>query len=675
VPEIPDYGQLQAELAAERQRRAALEARLAELEASLASLRGGPKKTADDLAAFSLHHALAAKADDGEERAALESWLLESELRIEDRERAERITTAPLPLLVEQTPRALSDKLAATSLAMEAAEQRAQHNAQQVKRLTEELMAARAEQIRTASRLRDLEERLSRTEHHAAYAPPVADWPRPDHSLPLPLEDVGASPEQMTPSSVEEDLMRVSFQMRAPADKPRTEQKPELRSDRKLPVFEEFELPGAPRPAHEAAASPTALSPMLAPSPETPPEAPATATAGTMVTPALNLEDALALWSTNGELPVTTAATETPTPETTAGPAENTRPEPPGLSLEEALAEFSASANVPPRTPTPAPEDTAAWQPLIDEAPDQEDSYITPSIAGLPGAWEDATAPSPPAASSNVAAQPPLHETIEPMETPAPVHIAADMTPSEPDTPDLKSGEVFEIEVIDEHTPLPPAEEAAEESETDTTGGTAIGIEDLEAVPLSASPTREETLASEAAPKVPASDLLEPVPDFEAEPGLVEENTPEPAETGALMADANPAQSGQEAYLEPLPEFVSEIAPAVTSRPPVSLVDLDDAEQERKIHAANEAQARPATRRETPITASARDGAGVMAESLRAWGGMKQPSLPTHKAPPAAAPPPSAASEAEDSAPADSPASSKGRKGMVEALMRFMGPR
>jgi hypothetical protein len=164
----PEFERLQAELEAERAARVTAEERVRRLEARLDELTGDVSVAAP---ALDMLH-LAAEAPpptQPEVPAELELWLVQAQLV------AEAMETTPvlipgaalhMPLMMPATtPEAeVPEALKSAKLAVEAAEARAAHNAQQVKKLTEELAEARAEQMRTASRLRQLTDRLDRVE-------------------------------------------------------------------------------------------------------------------------------------------------------------------------------------------------------------------------------------------------------------------------------------------------------------------------------------------------------------------------------------------------------------------------------------------------------------------------------------------------------------------------------
>ncbi|MCC6144023.1 MAG: hypothetical protein IT368_09470, partial [Candidatus Hydrogenedentes bacterium] len=205
----PEFERLQAELHAEREARAAAEDRVRRLEARLEELTNlatagaapasasSPEPPAPASALGLLELAAAAPGAAGaEDHAELELWLVQAQLVAEALETAPEMVpgaffqmqalATPQPIADTQVPEALKS----ARLAVEAAEARAAHNAQQVKKLTEELAEARAEQMRTASRLRELTQRLDRMEQapqEQAEASAVAPTPvQQDLSLELP---------------------------------------------------------------------------------------------------------------------------------------------------------------------------------------------------------------------------------------------------------------------------------------------------------------------------------------------------------------------------------------------------------------------------------------------------------------------------------------------------------
>lgn len=195
-----DLARLRAELQEQREARAALEVRLREAEARLkdaerlAESAPKPKPPAEMAPAavsapptlddFGLFTPPAASAQKGAPVVieALETWLLEAELRANDASGALDHATAPATaLLIDALPESeLAGKMASTWLALEAAEARATHNARQVKKLTEELAEARAAQIRAEARIRAVETRLRQAEARAGLLDKYVEEPEPE---------------------------------------------------------------------------------------------------------------------------------------------------------------------------------------------------------------------------------------------------------------------------------------------------------------------------------------------------------------------------------------------------------------------------------------------------------------------------------------------------------------
>jgi len=182
---------IEAALESERRQREQLERRLRETEQRLeAALAAVQSPTQNDAALLQLKSQLAAEMEAAESRAQLEQELLALELMANAAEEAlaqpahaappQRIiqyihVPAPAVETTESTapaletaaaasaaaaPKDFENKLAAAQMAIDAAEARASHNAAQVRKLTEELAAARAEQIRLSAEVRDLADRF-----------------------------------------------------------------------------------------------------------------------------------------------------------------------------------------------------------------------------------------------------------------------------------------------------------------------------------------------------------------------------------------------------------------------------------------------------------------------------------------------------------------------------------
>lgn len=204
-----DLARLRAELREQREARAALEARLREAEARLreaerlavsapkpkpavkaAPVAASAAPTLDDFGFFTPPVAAAPKGAPVVIEA-LETWLLEAELRANDASGALAQAAAPATaLLIDALPESeLAGKMASTRLALEAAEARAAHNARQVKKLTEELAEARAAQIRAEARIRAVETRLRQAEARAGLLDKYVEEPEPEPvTLAWPME-------------------------------------------------------------------------------------------------------------------------------------------------------------------------------------------------------------------------------------------------------------------------------------------------------------------------------------------------------------------------------------------------------------------------------------------------------------------------------------------------------
>lgn len=172
-PEL--LSRLESALDSERRQREQLERRLRDAERRLEKALA----TADshnDAELLALKSQLALEMSAEAARAELEHSLLELEFLAQAALEAQSSPAAPPAQKVihyvqvpagnapaAATPAPPPDwdaKLAAAQMAIEAAEARASHNALQVRKLTEELAAARAEQIRLASDMRNLRERI-----------------------------------------------------------------------------------------------------------------------------------------------------------------------------------------------------------------------------------------------------------------------------------------------------------------------------------------------------------------------------------------------------------------------------------------------------------------------------------------------------------------------------------
>ncbi len=191
---------LRAELAREREARAALETRLQQAEA-----RTGAVPEHAGLGLAQLQADATADAAGPDAHIELTTWLAQASLAAdaaEDYAREQtgldqaallqRLSAAPPP-----APRAPEPAPAppADTAAIQAAEARARHHQNQVRRLTEELAAARAEQMRTAARLQALESHLPDAGVPApeAPAPPTEEPSAGDTPAPFSLDTDWAS--------------------------------------------------------------------------------------------------------------------------------------------------------------------------------------------------------------------------------------------------------------------------------------------------------------------------------------------------------------------------------------------------------------------------------------------------------------------------------------------------
>lgn len=231
-----DASALRAELAAERRSRAWLEARLEELDQRLrraqASERALQNAAAQEQVAFlGLHAAQAAEVEAADDRESLALWL-EQAMIVAEAEAAPVTAPAvgaePIPafgIAAAPADDRYAEKLAAARRSIEAAEARAEHNAAQVRRLSEELAAARAEQVRTAARLHEIEKKFlamearaelldsALTERAVPQGAPEFELP-PDTLAPLAPEKPGLV---YTETELGEQLMPAEAPMDGPA--------------------------------------------------------------------------------------------------------------------------------------------------------------------------------------------------------------------------------------------------------------------------------------------------------------------------------------------------------------------------------------------------------------------------------------------------------------------------
>lgn len=194
-----DVEKLREALATERRSRAWLESRLEELDQRLRRSQAAERAlqnagAQDQIAVLGLHASLTAEAAKESIREELDLWLQVAALHAEAL--PEPLTSAPVsraePLQIVREPAAdprYEEKLAAARAAMETAEARAAHQATQMRRLSEELAASRAEQMRALNRIQELEKKLLRIEAQAdlldsAVSVRVVDKGAPEFELP-----------------------------------------------------------------------------------------------------------------------------------------------------------------------------------------------------------------------------------------------------------------------------------------------------------------------------------------------------------------------------------------------------------------------------------------------------------------------------------------------------------
>lgn len=186
--------ELSQALAVERTTREALQRRIRELESKLAALSGaqGRPSASDEMALLDLKTSLSGAATGAVDLEPLQLWLAEAELRADAAEGAGGWSDGEIeliPSLVEAPGVGAVGRPEGARVAFEAAEARAAHNAAQVRRLTEELAEARAEQMKTMAKLRELEAKFRYAEERAGlagealqnYLPePPSTWTQPD---------------------------------------------------------------------------------------------------------------------------------------------------------------------------------------------------------------------------------------------------------------------------------------------------------------------------------------------------------------------------------------------------------------------------------------------------------------------------------------------------------------
>lgn len=193
-----DVEKLREALATERRSRAWLESRLEELDQRLRRSQAAERAlqnagAQDQIAVLGLHATLTADAAKESDREELDLWLQVAALHADAAPASP--TPAPTrmePIVVVREPALdtrYEEKLSSARAAMETAEARASHQAAQLRRLTDELAASRAEQMRALNRIKELEKKLLRIEAQAdlldsAIAERVVDKGAPEFDLP-----------------------------------------------------------------------------------------------------------------------------------------------------------------------------------------------------------------------------------------------------------------------------------------------------------------------------------------------------------------------------------------------------------------------------------------------------------------------------------------------------------
>lgn len=428
---------LREALQAERSARAALELRLRGLEEELQTARR-PRPTPtsavltpEDLGVVTLHAMAAPAKPSADDRAFFESWVIEANMRADAELAAQTVSSAPslIPVIAEGRPSVaessvaqdrLLRKLTSAREALDSAEAKAAHNAAQVKKLTAELAAARAEHMRTTTRLRGLEARLAQAEGQplAPISSPALESSRPEAAPTAgaaehPFTDLAALPP-IHPSAAAATTIDVEDALAAWGATPAAPSSPAQN------VAEDFDMllqdtPGAKSDLGEALAQwGNDLS----------------------AAPAPNIEDALAAWGTEAKTPSEPATPGLEDALAAWGAEEKSAPETATPGLEDALAAWGATGDT--EAPAePALEDAlAAWGALGDAIPTPVDiappaapaiSHDAPSgpVDSLPQLDVEDTPEEPedePATSPGIAALDAL--TIDLPEAPA-VAVAA----------------------------------------------------------------------------------------------------------------------------------------------------------------------------------------------------------------------------------------------------------
>jgi hypothetical protein len=370
IPLEPDEVRLLREaLQAERSARAAMELRLRGLEEELqAARRPRPTPTSavltpEDLGVVTLHAMAAPAKPSADDRAFFESWVIEANMRADAELAAHTVPSAPslIPVIAEGRPSVaessvaqdrLLRKLTSAREALDSAEAKAAHNAAQVKKLTAELAAARAEHMRTTTRLRGLEARLAQAEGQplAPASIPAEDRSQPQATLPATApERTIAGLEALPPihpSSVAAATIDVEDALTAWGAGPAAPSSPAQH------VAEDFDIllqdtPGAKSDLGEALAQ-WGNDIAVAPTP--------------------NLEDALAAWGAEEKAAPKSEAPGLEDALAAWGAAASSEaPEvPAALALEDALAAWGAPGDA---IPTPADLAPQAAPVILHDAP------------------------------------------------------------------------------------------------------------------------------------------------------------------------------------------------------------------------------------------------------------------------------------------------------------------
>ncbi len=653
---------------AEQVHRARLEARIAELERELKEARAAAAATPvakPDLGFLDLQATLAAQQVEQQHREALDLFLTEASLRADDEERFKEIVAGPAliptlldaPEAVPATPRPapksaasndIQERLESATVAMEAAEARAAHNATQVKRLTEELMSARQEQMRTATRLRDLEERLRKAEartgiveDRAEAVPPKSE--KPDHSMPLPL--VEANPEIETGTDGGAEAAESLDSDGTPGD---------LLDQHVAPGHIEdpgntLSLDDAPEDAvfEELAAAPDIAINDVAEAFDAPVE---------MAAPEPEAEDE----------PGLERETES---DATDGPGDAPSSKSPIDALADVLSEWDE-----PRKKKDHPSRAEAESPLGEPA--TTESEAEPDIAEALASWSRGELKKPPA--------PDIEDFVKDLDRAAIDTTDAPALESDTDGISLEdalsnwgaSDTGAEASPVEESAPA--MEDDLQTAEADQDAAASPQDDDPFGEPGAASPSPEalDAVTAEASPDADPPDAVVGEPDSPFDTPVSADDIPDPDtlvvteedadETAheAIVAEESPAEI--EVTAEPETQTDPEtIAAEEIEAPPVEVLDAD-AEQDFEPDPAP-------PQHEAPIAARARDNATRINENLQQWSGLQGARPRPRKDTPAHETAPVAASADSPKAPRDDDRREQGKKAMVDALLKFMG--